>query len=165
MLKTKTNRISTFLISSIGAAIVASTIFHVSYTDVIPLNTMTAVIFLLVPTTFIGLLNEDIKDSYLSMGLAVVLTILFTSITRAFPAFLGIFPGESDIFVFVQTAETIVITFFLMIPIALFGTMIGVLLNEFVVKSRYQQPRKFNKAHKNKLELKSNSINTSKDGT
>ncbi|MFX0170538.1 MAG: hypothetical protein ACFE9L_01330 [Candidatus Hodarchaeota archaeon] len=165
MLSRKTNRISTFLISSIGAAIVASTIFHVSFTDVIPLNTITAVIFLLVPTTFIGLLNEDIKDSYLSMGLAIVLTILLTSFTRAFPAFLGIFPGESDIFVFFQTAETVVIIFFLMIPIALFGTMVGVLLNEFVVKSQYRQPRKFNKAHNTKLEPKSNSINTSKDET
>ncbi|MFX0151804.1 MAG: hypothetical protein ACFFAJ_13535 [Candidatus Hodarchaeota archaeon] len=165
MLSSKSNRISTFIISSVGAAIVASTIFHVSFTDIIPLNTITAVIFLLVPTTFIGLLNEDIKDSYLSMGLAVVLTVLLTSFTRSFPAFLGVFPGESDIFVFVQTAETVVIVFFLMIPIALIGTMIGILLNEFVVKSQYQKPRKFNKAHKMKYEQNSNSINTLKDGT
>ncbi|MFX0049915.1 MAG: hypothetical protein ACFE8U_01355 [Candidatus Hermodarchaeota archaeon] len=165
MLSSKSNRISTFIISSVGAAIVASTIFHVSFTDIIPLNTITAVIFLLVPTTFIGLLNEDIKDSYLSMGLAVVLTVLLTSFTRSFPAFLGVLPGESDIFVFVQTAETVVIVFFLMIPIALIGTMIGILLNEFIVKSQYQKPRKFDKAHKIKYEQNSNSINTLKDGT
>ncbi|MFX1282776.1 MAG: hypothetical protein ACFFB5_03940 [Promethearchaeota archaeon] len=132
----KSNRILAFLISIIGAIIVSSAILHVSFTQVIPLTQLTAGFIIIIPAFFIGLINDDIRDSFLAMALSVFGTIILTSFTRALPAFVGIFPGEGDFFAFQQVASTIPMIF-LLVPVSVIGTMIGVVVNEFLIKSRY----------------------------
>ncbi|MFX0205090.1 MAG: hypothetical protein ACFFDT_03825 [Candidatus Hodarchaeota archaeon] len=128
----KSNLIA-FFISSIGAIIITSAIIHTSYTQILPLTQLTIGLILIVPAAFIGLLNEDLKESMLAMFLAIVGTILLTSFTRILPTLLGVFPSQGDVFAFQQIGETLAF-FFLMVPFFIIGTIIGVILNEFVLK-------------------------------
>ncbi len=130
------NKIIALLVSTIGATIIASTILHVLYTQILPINELSAAVLLLIPAAYLGLINEDIKESMLAMFITIGSTIILTSFTRSIPAILGLFPHSSDVFVFQQVTETIPLLF-LVIPFFVIGTMIGVIVNEFILKTRY----------------------------
>ncbi|MHA1977204.1 MAG: hypothetical protein ACW98F_17480 [Candidatus Hodarchaeales archaeon] len=125
-----------FLISSIGGTIVTSAIIHISYTKIFPLTQITAGFIIILPAIFIGLINEEIQDSMLSMILTLVGSLFLISFVRMLPGFIGVFPSQSDLFAYQQIAETLPL-FFLMFPLYVLGTMFGVILNEFVIKTRY----------------------------
>lgn len=134
--KEKHKKIIALLVSTIGATIIASTILHTLYTQILPINELSAALLLLIPAAYIGLINEDIKESMLAMFITLGSTIILTSFTRSIPAILGLFPYTSDIFAFQQVTETIPLLF-LVIPFFVVGTMIGVIVNEFILKTRY----------------------------
>ncbi|MFX0013838.1 MAG: hypothetical protein ACFFB2_03660 [Promethearchaeota archaeon] len=131
------NKTTMFIISTVGAIIVSSTIIHVLYTQILPLTELTSAIFLMLPAVYIGVLNEDIKRSMLSMTLTTVGIVVLSSFTLSLPAFVGVFPYSNDLFIFQQITETIPLLF-LVIPFLTIGTIIGVIINEFKLKkSRY----------------------------
>ena len=125
-----------FLISSIGGTIVTSAIVHISYTKILPLTQVTAGFIIILPAVFIGLINEEIQESMLAMILTLIGSIFLISFVRIIPGLIGVFPSQSDIFAYQQIAETLPL-FFLMFPVYVLGTMFGVIINEFVLKSRY----------------------------
>ncbi|MHA2107389.1 MAG: hypothetical protein ACXABU_15285 [Candidatus Hodarchaeales archaeon] len=125
-----------FLISAIGGTIVTSAIIHISYTKILPLTQVTAGFILVLPAIYIGLINEEIQDSMLAMVLSLIGSILLIVFARIIPALIGVFPSQSDLFAYQQIAETLPL-FFLMFPLYVLGTMFGVIINEFVIKSRY----------------------------
>ncbi|UCG03881.1 MAG: hypothetical protein JSW11_07825 [Candidatus Heimdallarchaeota archaeon] len=124
-------QIATIIISSIGSSILASTIFHLLYTQLISMTVLIAGIYLIIPAVFIGIINVDIKESMIAMVLSAVGTIFLTAFTRSIPAFMGIL-AQGDLFIFQQIAETVPLLF-LMLPIMMVGTIIGVVINEFVL--------------------------------
>jgi hypothetical protein len=130
------HKIIALLVSIIGATIIASTILHVLYTQILPINEPLVALLLLIPAAYIGLINEDVKESMLAMFITITSTIILTSFTRSIPAILGLFPHSSDVFAFQQITETIPLLF-LVIPFFVIGTMIGVIVNEFILKTRY----------------------------
>ncbi|MHA1944622.1 MAG: hypothetical protein ACXAC6_11040 [Candidatus Hodarchaeales archaeon] len=125
-----------FLVSSIGGTIVTSAIIHSSYTKIIPLTQVTAGFVIVLPAIYIGILSEEIQESILAMILSLVGSITLISFVRILPALFGIFPSQGDLFAYQQIAETLPL-FFLMFPLYILGTMFGVILNEFVIKTRY----------------------------
>lgn len=129
------NRMIIFL-SSIGTIFITTTIIHVSFSEILPLTQFTSGFIMFFPAIFIGLLNEDIKESLGVMFISLFGSIIFTSITRMIPSLIGIFPREGDFFNFIQVAETLPL-FFMMFPFFVLGTTFGVLLNEFVLNNRY----------------------------
>jgi len=125
-----------FLLSSIGGTIVTSAIMHISYTGIFPLTQTTAGFVIIIPAIFIGLINDEIQDSMLAMIIALIGSIGLISFVRILPGLLGVFPSQSDLFAYQQIAETLPF-FFLMFPLYILGTMFGLILNEFLIKSRY----------------------------
>ncbi len=121
------------LVSSFGSVIVMSAILHVSFTQIIPLTQITAGVILIGPSIFIGLLNDDLKDALKAMVITVLGTIILTIFIRSIPAIIGVFPAQSDVFIFQQIAETLPL-FFLMIPFSVIGTVGGSILSEFLFK-------------------------------
>ncbi|MFW9904655.1 MAG: hypothetical protein ACFFFH_10005 [Candidatus Thorarchaeota archaeon] len=130
------DKVLAFLISTLGAIIFVSTIIHILYTQIIPITEITAALLLMIPAAYIGLLNEEIKESLLSMLITTVCSIVISSLLRSMPALLGLFPHDSDVFIFEQVTRSVPLLF-LLIPFLLIGTMIGVIINEFTLKSRY----------------------------
>ncbi|MFX1506948.1 MAG: hypothetical protein ACFFDC_12665 [Promethearchaeota archaeon] len=128
------SKVTIFIISTIGAIIVGSTILHILYNHFI--DEIGAALFLLIPAVYIGVLNEEIKQSMLSMVISIVGIIFLTSLGRSMPALIGIFPHSRDLFIFQQITETIPLIF-LLVPFITVGTMIGVIINEFSLKQRY----------------------------
>ena len=131
--------LKTFVISCIGGIISLSAVIHVSFTKILPLTltpfTMGAIFLIL--SAFIGLLNEEIKESILATVLTIVGAIFLTAFMRILPAVLGLIPSQTDVFAFAQIASTLPM-FLLVTPFCVFGTMLGLLMNEFVFKSRYE---------------------------
>ncbi len=123
-----------FLISSIGGTIVTSAIIHSSYTKILPLTQVSAGFIIIVPAIYIGLLNEEIQESILAMIMSLMGSLFLILFARITPALLGVFPSQSDVFAYQQIGETLPL-FFLMFPIYILGTMFGVLINEFALKS------------------------------
>lgn len=125
-----------FLISSIGGTFVTSAIIHASHTKIIPLTQVTAGFIIVVPAIYIGIINEEIQESVLAMILSLIGSIILISFVKILPALFGVFPSESDLFAYEQIAETLPL-FFLMFPLYILGTMSGVLINEFIIKTHY----------------------------
>ena len=131
------DKVLAFIISTVGAIIFVSTLIHVLYTQIIPMSEITTALLLLIPAAYIGLLNEDVKESLLSMFITAIVSIVISALLRSMPALLGLFPHSSDVFIFEQMTRSVPLLF-LVIPFLLIGTMIGVILNEFTLKSRYK---------------------------
>ena len=125
-----------FLISSIGGTIVTSAIIHTSYTKIVPLTQVTAGFVIVLPAIYIGIINEEIQESVLAMILSLIGSIVLISFVRILPAIFGVFPHQSDFFAYQQIGETLPL-FFLLFPLYILGTMIGILINEFIIKTRY----------------------------
>ncbi|MHA2030640.1 MAG: hypothetical protein ACW99Q_14730 [Candidatus Kariarchaeaceae archaeon] len=128
-----------FAISCIGGIISISAVLHASFTQILPfsLTPFTMGSILLIMSAFIGLLNEEIKESILAMVITIVGAVFLTAFMRVLPAVLGFIPSQTDVFAFAQVASTLPM-FLLMTPFCVFGTMLGLLINEFVVKPRYE---------------------------
>jgi len=112
----KVKRISMVSVSTLGTTVISTTIFHSSYMKIIPFTQVTAGLILVFPALFLGLMNEEIKESMVAMVLTVIGTVLLTIVTRSVPAFIDILPvaGNRDVFVFQQIGESLPL-FFLMI--------------------------------------------------
>ena len=130
------DKVLAFIISTVGAIIFVSTIIHVLYTQIIPITEIITALLVMIPAAYIGLLNEDIKESLLSMFVTAIGSIITSSLLRSMPALLGLFPHSGDVFIFEQITRSVPLLF-LVIPFLLIGTMIGVILNEFALKSQY----------------------------
>ena len=137
MLPSNAERVVSVLISTIGAIIVASAIFHALHTQILPLSYLSASFFVVVPGFFIGVLNEEPRDALFSMVLTTVGTIFLTAFGRSVPAFLGTIPRNRDLFIFQQVTETMPI-FFFMIPLLILGTVFGMLMNDVFFKPKYK---------------------------
>ena len=123
-----------FLISAIGGTIVTSAIIHSSYTKIVPLTQVTAGFVIVLPAIYIGIINEEIQESILAMVLSLIGSIVLISVARILPAIFGVFPNQSDFFAYQQIGETLPL-FFLLFPLYILGTMIGILINEFILKT------------------------------
>ena len=134
--KEKISDLFAFIISSIGGIVVLSAMISVSYTQILPLSYLALALISFLLSIFIGILNEDPKKSIFALVIAVVGAVFLTSFMRSMPALIGVIPGETDVFVFAQVTTTLPI-FFIMAPICFLGNTAGIIINEFLLKSRY----------------------------
>ncbi len=137
MLEKKPENLGTIVMASTSAIIVSSAIFHALHTNILPITHITAGIFLLFPAALIGIINEELKDSLISMVLSLIGTLIVTAFTRSIPAILRIFPNQNDLYIFQQITETLPLIF-LMTPFFVIGTAIGAIFNEAFIRPKYQ---------------------------
>ena len=118
--------------SSIGSIIIGSAIFLSFYTRILPLTYITAGISLLIPSIYIGLINEEADKAIIITIISAIGTIIMTAFLRSIPGLLGVFPNSNDFFIFQQITLTLPLLF-IAIPFFTIGTFIGFILKEFLL--------------------------------
>jgi hypothetical protein len=84
---------------------------------------------LLIPAFFLGVVNLELKDAFVAMFATLPLTLLFTAVARAAPAFWGVVPA--DVFLFYQFGQVLPSVLSL-VPIFVIGLLAGILASEFI---------------------------------
>jgi len=137
LIETRLEKI-TLLVSSIGSIIIGSAIFLSFYTRILPLTYITAGISLLIPSIYIGLINEEADKAIIITIISAIGTIIMTAFLRSIPGLLGVFPNSNDFFIFQQITLTLPLLF-IAIPFFTIGTFIGFILKEFLFDIQKKQ--------------------------
>ncbi|MFX1319246.1 MAG: hypothetical protein ACFE9D_06850 [Promethearchaeota archaeon] len=118
-----------------GAVIITTAILHATYTNLIPPLTQYAILLLVIPAFFLGLLCIEFKDAILAMIATMLLSVFATALSRAAPVFLGIVTQDATFFIISQFAVSVPLFFPLVITYSL-GTVAGLIFNEFLLEPR-----------------------------
>ncbi|MFX1284564.1 MAG: hypothetical protein ACFFB5_12965 [Promethearchaeota archaeon] len=134
------NENSSYILSIFGSIIITSAIFQLQYSKLIDLSYGWIFLLLSIPPIFTGILIDNEKKVFHALFFSVIGSLTLITFMRTLPAFLGIISNQEDIFIFQQITETIPLIF-LIFPVFIIGSVIGVVINEFLLKSPYSSKK------------------------
>ena len=120
-----------------GGVVVTTAILHASYTNLFPILTNLAIVFLFIPAFFLGIICIEFKDAILAMIATIFISIFALALARSSPVYLGIVTQDITFFMISQFALSVFL-FFPLVLVFTLGTVAGLIFNEFVLE-RYSK--------------------------